>query len=312
MTDANEASTASRRRLAVLATLSLRHEPGPAGRGAVFPHGRGQGLRPVQGRHPSGVDARSHRLALPTRLRGDQGPLALPRPGSAGRQRRPRGRRVGRRGLHGGARVSDRARPLPGLRHALRDARGCSGSWPTSRRASTSSCPATAGTCSRCAPSTARRTLDAYLAFIRSGGRRIFDIYPDLNTGYLDMDDGRYGDPERALHERQHPGGAGGGSARPPRPARRAGARRSSPASGPSWTRPLSRWCRSSARRSRARPRWSWECIKELRRRGYRVAVLKHDTHGFEVDVPGTDSYRFREAGAEVVGISSPDKYVWQ
>ena len=51
--------------------------------------------------------------------------------------------------------------------------------------------------------------------------------------------------------------------------------------------------------------------IAELRRRGYRVAVIKHDTHGFEVDVPGTDSYRFREIGAEVVGISSPDQYVW-
>ncbi len=46
--------------------------------------------------------------------------------------------------------------------------------------------------------------------------------------------------------------------------------------------------------------------IEELRSRGYRVAVIKHDTHGFEVDVPGTDSYRFRELGAEVVGISSP------
>ena len=51
--------------------------------------------------------------------------------------------------------------------------------------------------------------------------------------------------------------------------------------------------------------------IGELQSRGYRVAALKHDTHGFEVDVPGTDSYRFREAGAAVVGISSPDKYVW-
>ena len=48
--------------------------------------------------------------------------------------------------------------------------------------------------------------------------------------------------------------------------------------------------------------------IKELRSRGYRVAAIKHDTHGFEIDVPGTDSYRFRELGAEVVGISSP----WQ
>ena len=51
--------------------------------------------------------------------------------------------------------------------------------------------------------------------------------------------------------------------------------------------------------------------IAEMRRRGYRLAVIKHDTHGFEVDVPGTDSFRFREIGAEVVGISSPDKYVW-
>ena len=52
--------------------------------------------------------------------------------------------------------------------------------------------------------------------------------------------------------------------------------------------------------------------VRELRSRGYRVAVIKHDTHGFEIDVPGTDTYRFRELGAEVVGISSPDKYVWQ
>jgi molybdopterin-guanine dinucleotide biosynthesis protein A len=42
-----------------------------------------------------------------------------------------------------------------------------------------------------------KRTLDAYREFIASGGRRIFDIYPDLNTGYLDMDDGRWGDPEQ-------------------------------------------------------------------------------------------------------------------
>jgi molybdopterin-guanine dinucleotide biosynthesis protein B len=52
--------------------------------------------------------------------------------------------------------------------------------------------------------------------------------------------------------------------------------------------------------------------IKELRDRGYRVAALKHDTHGFEIDIPNTDSYRFRELGAEVVGISSPWNYVWQ
>lgn len=51
--------------------------------------------------------------------------------------------------------------------------------------------------------------------------------------------------------------------------------------------------------------------IHELVARGYRVAALKHDTHGFEIDVPGTDSFRLREAGALVAGISSPDKYAW-
>ena len=40
-------------------------------------------------------------------------------------------------------------------------------------------------------------SLDAYRQFIGSGGRRIFDIYPDFNTGFLDLDDGRYGDPEK-------------------------------------------------------------------------------------------------------------------
>ena len=157
-----------------------------------------------------------------------------------------------------------------------------------------------------------KTTLDAYLAFIRSGGRRIFDIYPDLNTGYLEMDDGRYGDPERLFMNVNTPEELA--AARRDRRGRRGGLARGAPAPHPGLHGRVTRcrWCRSSARRSRARPPWSWECIKELRRRGYRVAVLKHDTHGFEIDVPGTDSYRFREAGAEVVGISSPDKYVWQ
>ena len=40
------------------------------------------------------------------------------------------------------------------------------------------------------------------------------------------------------------------------------------------------------------------------------MAVFKHDLHGFEIDIPGTDSYRLREAGAMVAGISSPEMYV--
>lgn len=34
-------------------------------------------------------------------------------------------------------------------------------------------------------------------------------------------------------------------------------------------------------------------------------AVAKHDTHGFEMDKPGKDSWRLREAGADL-----PAKYV--
>jgi len=51
--------------------------------------------------------------------------------------------------------------------------------------------------------------------------------------------------------------------------------------------------------------------VRELAHRGYRVGAVKHDTHGFEIDVPGTDSFRLREAGAAVTGISSPSAYVW-
>lgn len=37
-----------------------------------------------------------------------------------------------------------------------------------------------------------------------------------------------------------------------------------------------------------------------------RVAVIKHDLHGFEADREGTDSFRFREAGAAAAAITSP------
>ncbi len=46
--------------------------------------------------------------------------------------------------------------------------------------------------------------------------------------------------------------------------------------------------------------------IPVLKVRGLRLAVVKHDVHGFEMDTPGKDTYRFAEAGAEVVAISSP------
>lgn len=48
--------------------------------------------------------------------------------------------------------------------------------------------------------------------------------------------------------------------------------------------------------------------LPELKRRGYRVATVKHDTHGFEVDREGKDSWRHKRAGAYTVIISSPNK----
>ncbi|MBI2873974.1 MAG: molybdopterin-guanine dinucleotide biosynthesis protein B [Firmicutes bacterium] len=47
--------------------------------------------------------------------------------------------------------------------------------------------------------------------------------------------------------------------------------------------------------------------IPELRRRGYRIATIKHDAHGFEIDRPGKDSWRHRRAGAEAVILASAD-----
>ncbi|MBI5967236.1 MAG: molybdopterin-guanine dinucleotide biosynthesis protein B [Deltaproteobacteria bacterium] len=48
--------------------------------------------------------------------------------------------------------------------------------------------------------------------------------------------------------------------------------------------------------------------VPEFVRRGYRVATVKHDVHGFEVDREGKDSWRHKQAGAHTVVISSPTK----
>jgi molybdopterin-guanine dinucleotide biosynthesis protein B len=43
---------------------------------------------------------------------------------------------------------------------------------------------------------------------------------------------------------------------------------------------------------------------------GLRVGVLKHARHGFDIDQPGKDSYRVREAGATRVMVASGDRWV--
>jgi molybdopterin-guanine dinucleotide biosynthesis protein MobB len=48
--------------------------------------------------------------------------------------------------------------------------------------------------------------------------------------------------------------------------------------------------------------------IAELKGRGLRVGVIKHDAHRFDIDHPGKDSYRLAAAGADTMLISSPEK----
>lgn len=46
--------------------------------------------------------------------------------------------------------------------------------------------------------------------------------------------------------------------------------------------------------------------VPELIRRGIRVGTIKHDVHGFQMDKPGKDSWRHKQAGATITVISSP------
>jgi molybdopterin-guanine dinucleotide biosynthesis protein B len=45
--------------------------------------------------------------------------------------------------------------------------------------------------------------------------------------------------------------------------------------------------------------------IREMKSRGYRLATIKHDVHGFEIDKPGKDTWRMTQAGSDIVIISS-------
>jgi molybdopterin-guanine dinucleotide biosynthesis protein MobB len=49
------------------------------------------------------------------------------------------------------------------------------------------------------------------------------------------------------------------------------------------------------------------DLVQHLTARGYRVGTVKHTHHQHELDTPGKDSYRHRQAGAAVVGILSVD-----
>lgn len=49
--------------------------------------------------------------------------------------------------------------------------------------------------------------------------------------------------------------------------------------------------------------------IRELKQRGYRLAVIKHHRHrGLQLDRPGKDTWRFAQAGADHIVLAGPDK----
>ena len=46
--------------------------------------------------------------------------------------------------------------------------------------------------------------------------------------------------------------------------------------------------------------------IPVLTGRGFKVGTVKHDVHGFDMDRPGKDTWRHRQAGSSVTVVSSP------
>ena len=48
--------------------------------------------------------------------------------------------------------------------------------------------------------------------------------------------------------------------------------------------------------------------VAELKSRGLRVAVIKHDAHEFDIDHEGKDSWRFTRAGADITVVVSETK----
>lgn len=53
------------------------------------------------------------------------------------------------------------------------------------------------------------------------------------------------------------------------------------------------------------------QVIRALKARGIRTAVIKHDGHGLVNDSEGKDSWRFTQAGADIMIIGSPEKFTY-
>ena len=56
-------------------------------------------------------------------------------------------------------------------------------------------------------------------------------------------------------------------------------------------------------RQNHGKTRLTVELIRELTQRGYRTGSVKHSSHVHELDTPGKDSFRHRQAGANPAAI---------
>lgn len=49
--------------------------------------------------------------------------------------------------------------------------------------------------------------------------------------------------------------------------------------------------------------------VEEFTARSFVISAVKHAHHSFDIDHPGRDSYKFREAGAKQVALISPNRW---
>ena len=53
------------------------------------------------------------------------------------------------------------------------------------------------------------------------------------------------------------------------------------------------------------------QLLPRLKARGIKAGVIKHAHHGFDLDRPGKDSWRYAQAGAQAVALIGPSRAAW-
>ena len=159
-----------------------------------------------------------------------------------------------------------------------------------------------------------RRTLAALEQMLDADERRLDVIFERVDTDYVDVADGRFGDPRelflnvntpsdleaaRRLAARRRPG-------RPAAPGTALPTAHLAPGVLEFIARAALPTVSIMGKKKSGKTTVLVGVIQELARRGRRVAAVKHDMHGFDLDVAGTDTDRLRRAGAVVTAISSP------